>query len=195
MGALPVTRLTVEEYFAMDATSERPLEYHDGEIFQIVDATPHHARINSNANYSLAKRLEGSPCFCNTNLNIRTTARNYVVPDITIVCGQVILSSESKNSVTNPKLVVEILSPSTADFDHGGKFELYCQLPAFEEYVLIAQDKPKVEVFTKESPVRWILTKYEGLQATIRLESLNLEIPAAEIYAGVEFPPPDPNLT
>jgi len=190
MGALPVVKLTVQEYFALDAASERPLEYHDGEIFQMVDATPQHARISSNTTFSLAKRLEGTPCFGNTNLNIRTTGRNYVVPDITVVCGNVIPSPESRNSVVNPKLIVEILSPSTADFDHGGKFDLYCQLPTFEEYVLIAQDKPKVEVFTKESETRWILTKYDGIEATIRLESLNLDLPAAEIYTGVEFPPP-----
>lgn len=125
---------------------------------------------------------------------MRTTASNYVVPDITVVCGQIVSFGDSKNSVSNPKVIIEILSPTTAGFDHGGKFVLYSKLPSFVEYVLIAQDKARVAVFTKESDTRWMLTLYEGLDATVRLESLALEIPAAEIYEGVEFPPVELDL-
>ncbi len=195
MGALPVAKLSVEDYFALDATAERSLEYHDGEVFEMVDATIAHAIINANTVGSLVSRLRGSGCICGSNLVVRTTARNYVVPDITVVCGQIVRAGEAKNSVINPKVIIEILSPSTADFEHGGKFALYCKLPSFVEYVLIAQDTAKVEVFTKESDTRWILTMYEGLEATVRLESLALEIPAAEIYAGVEFPPVEDELS
>ena len=189
MGALAVGKLTVEEYFAMDDASERPLEYHDGEIFPIVDATPQHARIHANATLSVGGRLKGTTCFVNTNLRVRTTARNYVVPDLAVICGSLITAAESKNAIANPKVIVEILSPSTADFDHGGKFALYCKLPSFTEYVLIAQDAPIVEVFYKVSDMKWMLSKYEGTQSIVKIESLGMEIPASELYEGIEFPP------
>ena len=190
MGALEVSKLTVDEYFAMDDASERPLEYHDGEIFPVVDATIQHAVIHSNTWLCVGSRLKGSPCVSTTQLRVRATARNYVIPDITVVCGGFVPAAESKDAITNPKVIVEILSPSTADFDHGGKFALYCELPSFTEYVLIAQGAPKVEVFYKVSDVKWILSKYEGIQSIVKIESLGIEIPASEIYEGIEFPPP-----
>jgi Uma2 family endonuclease len=188
MGALAVGRITVEEYFAMAEASDLPLEYHDGEVFPRVEATLQHAIISVNASRRLAERLDGSPCIAAGNLHVRTSASNYVIPDITVVCGGFTLAAESKDAATNPKVIVEILSPTTADFDHGGKFALYCQLPSFTEYVLIAQDAPNIEVFFKVSDVKWILTKYDGIQSIVKIESLGIEIPASEIYQGVEFP-------
>jgi Uma2 family endonuclease len=129
MGAVAVGKLTVEEYFKMDDSSEGRLEYHDGEIFPVVAATQQHAIIYINASFCLAGRLKGSPCIAAGQLRVRTTARNYVVPDIAVICGTFIPAAESKDSFTNPKVIVEILSPTTADFDHGGKFALYCELP------------------------------------------------------------------
>ena len=188
MSAFAVGKLTVEEYFAMDESSESPLEYYDGEIFPVVDATLEHAIIHVNVSFCLAGRLKGSPCRAASQLRVRTNARNYVVPDLAVVCGGFIQAPESKNITINPKVILEILSPTTADFDHGGKFALYCKLPSFTEYVLIAQDTPKVEVFFKESDVKWILSIYEGIQSNVKIESLGIEIPASEIYAGIEFP-------
>ncbi len=188
MGALAVGKITLEEYFAMDEVSERPLEYYDGEVFPMVTATVQHAIISVNASRRLAERLDGSPCIATGNLRVRTTASNYVIPDITVVCGGFIQAGAWKDANTNPKVIVEILSPTTADFDHGGKFALYCQLPSFTEYVLIAQDEPKIEVFYKVSDMKWMLTKYDGMQSIVKIESLGIEIPASEIYQGVAFP-------
>jgi len=79
-------------------------------------------------------------------------------------------------------VIVEILSPSTADCDYGGKFALYRGLPSFEEYLLIAQDEPRIEVFRKMPDDRWVLSSYVGLDATVRVESLEIDLPLAEIY-------------
>jgi len=192
MGALPVTKLTPEEYFAMDDVAEGRLEYHDGEVFPVVAATPQHALILVSTSSCLAIRLKGGPCVAGAQFRVRTTARNYVVPDIAIVCGGLIMATDAKDAVTNPKVIVEILSPSTDDFDHGGKFALYRELESFTDYILIAQDKPKVEVFHKEAPNQWLLSIHDGLDADIRIESLGIEIPAHEIYAGIEFAATDP---
>ena len=187
MGAQLASKLTVEEYFAMDDASERPLEYHNGELFPMVAATPQHSVILVNVSHCLAACLKGGPCFAAGAPRVQTTASNYVYPDIAVICGGFQYSAESANAITNPTVIVEILSPTTADFDHGGKFALYSRLPSFTEYVLIAQDQAMIEVFYKESEVQWILRKHEGLNSIIKLGSLGIEIPAAEIYAGIEF--------
>ena len=188
MGAQLAGKLTVEEYFAMDDKSERPLEFHNGYLFPMVAASPQHSVILVNASHCLASLLKGSHCFAAGAPRVQTTASNYVYPDIAVICGRFEYSAESANAITNPKVIIEILSPTTADFDHGGKFALYSRLPSFTEYVLIAQDQAMIEVFHKESEVQWILRKYEGLNSIIRLRSLEIEIPAAEIYLGIEFP-------
>ena len=188
MGAQLASKLTVEEYFAMDDASERPLEYHNGEIFPMVAATPQHSVIVANVTSAITVRLRGGPCFSAVAPRVQTTGSNYVYPDIAVICGGFQYSAESANVITNPKVIVEILSPTTADFDHGGKFALYSRLPSFTEYVLVAQDQAMIEVFYKESEVQWILRKYEGLNSVIKIRSLEIEIPAAEIYAGIEFP-------
>ena len=152
------------------------------------EASKRHALVQANATFSLVGRLKGTPCAAANQLRIRTASNKYSIPDIVVVCGEFIASPESGDAYTNPKVIVEILSPSTADFDHGAKFALFCQLQSFTEYALISQDKPKVEVFFKQSPTKWILTIYEGMEALVKFESLNIEIPATEIYAGVDFP-------
>ena len=187
MGAAAVGKLTVEEYFAMDESSESALEYYDGEIVPVVAATLEHAIIHANASCCVGGRLKGSRCVGAVQLRVQINARNYVVPDLAVVCGGFIPAPESKNVAINPKVILEILSPTTADFDHGGKFALYCKLASFTEYVLIAQDTPRVEVFFKESEVKWILSIYEGIQSIVKIESLGIEIPASEIYAGIDF--------
>ena len=178
---------TVEEYFALDDASERPLEYHNGELFPTVGASPQHSVILVNASYCFGARLKGGPCFAACAPRVQTTASNYVYPDLAVICGGFQYSAESANAITNPKVIVEILSPTTADFDHGGKFALYSRLPSFTEYVLVAQDQAMIEVFYKESEVQWILRKYEGLNSIVQIRSLEIEIPAAEIYAGIEL--------
>ena len=84
---------------------------------------------------------------------------------------------------------MEVHSPSTADFDYGGKFALYRRLATLDEYVLIAQDNPNVDVFFRSPDGRWILSSTESLEASVKLDSLGIALPMAELYAGVEFKP------
>ena len=96
---------------------------------------------------------------------------------------------ETQETITNPKVIFEVLSPSARDSDRGGKFELYRQLPSFQEYVLIAQDRAAVEVRRKSPDGRWIMTFYEGLDSVAKLESLDIELPLGELYEGVVLDP------
>ena len=189
MGAVPVTKLSVEEYLAIDRAAEIPSEYHDGEMFPWVTVSVEHSRLQSNLVRRLAERLDNLPCqVLDSPLRVRTSATKFVIPDITVVCGKPALTDEHQDTLTNPKVIVEILSPSTADYDYGGKFILYRQLESFEEYVLVAQDQPRVEVFRKASDKHWTITTYEGLDAVAAVETLSISLPLIEIYSGIEFP-------
>ena len=102
-----------------------------------------------------------------------------------VVCGKPALTDEHSDTLTNPKVIFEILSPSTQDYDYGTKFSLYRQLPSYEEYVLVSQTTHLVEVYRRAPESRWILSTYTGSDAVFPVESLGIAIPLAEIYAGV----------
>lgn len=176
--AVPSPKMTVEDYLAADTISERPLEYHDGEVFPVFDSTPSHARLTCN---SLIPRLKGSPCSTYAALPVRINPVQYLYPDVAVVCGQLALTSETDASVNNPKVVFEILSPSTHDYDYGAKFKLYRQLSSLEEYVLLSRDEPQVEVF-RRAPGQRALFTFDCPEQSLILESLSLQIPLTELY-------------
>ena len=177
-GANPISKMSVEEYRA----AELPSEYHDGEMFPVVVASWAHACITSNTVRRLSERLDGRPCqVANSTARVRVSPTKFVYPDIVVVRGKPAFTDEERDTLTNPRVILEILSPSTADYDYGGKFALYRRLPAFEEYLLIAQDEPRIEVFRK-TPDGWLLSSYVGLEATVRVASLEIDLPLSEIY-------------
>ena len=90
--------------------------------------------------------------------------------------------------MTNPRLIVEVLSPSTEAYDRGDKFDRYRQLESLEEYVLVSVEARRVETFFRQADGVWLLTPVSGLNATAKRRSLEVELPLAEVYAGVEFP-------
>jgi len=191
MGALPAVKMSVAEYFIAEEKAHRPSEYHDGELYPIVDASVNHAMIAANFTGSAHAALKGSPCRALAMPRVRASARSFVLPDIAIVCGPVNFAPENQDSIVNPKVIVEVLSPSTADYDYGGKFELYREIPSLQEYVLVSQKRTSVDVFRKPSEENFTLFTYRGLDASLDLETLNISIPLGEIYAGIEFPTPD----
>lgn len=180
---VPVPKLTVKEYIEADQVSDRPLEYHDGEIFPLAEASIRHAAIELSIGALLREGVKGKPCRVLGTMRVRISPTQYVQPDLIVYCGQPELTTESDPSLTNPKVIVEILSPSTAGYDYGDKFELYRRLPSFEEYVLVAQDKPRIEVFRRIDGGRWLLSTYEGESATAHIESIDVRLPLAEIYS------------
>ena len=109
-------------------------------------------------------------------------------PDAMVICGQPIYKDPlRKNIVTNPVVIVEVISPATEKYDRGDKFLKYRMLPSLLEYVLIAQSEPLVEVHRRTDSGDWTKTKYQAIDASIRLDSLAIDIPAAKLYAKVEW--------
>ena len=187
MGAFPIPGISVEEYLRLDDESELPLEYHDGEVFEIDGASPAHAAIGANVARRLSERLDDLPCRAYNPARVRVSPSKYLYPDLLVVCGNLVTTDDRAKSILNPEVIVEILSPNTEGYDYHRKFAFYRQIATFEEYILIAQDQPKIEVFRKAPENRWILSTYEGPGAIARVESLEIELPLDQIYAGVEF--------
>ena len=185
---MPTPRISVEEYLALDRVAEIKSEYHDGEMFPQVAVSWEHGVISVNIGALLRDRLAKTSCRVTSTVRVRVSPTAFVLPDVIVVCGKPALMDEHHDTLTNPKVIVEILSPSTADYDYGQKFILYRNLESFEEYILIAQDKARIEVFHKTAENRWLITTYEGLEAEAAIESLGISFRLAEVYDGVELP-------
>jgi Uma2 family endonuclease len=185
-------RSTVEEYLRMEQASESRHEFHDGEVLAMSGGSLEHSIIVTNVSAALHAALVGSPCLVlDSNLKVGIVkTRRFVYPDVHVNCDgpQFDPRDPSRQTVTNPRLVVEVLSPSTEAYDRGGKFNLYRELTSFQEYVLIAQDQPSVETFFRQADGTWLFTPYAGLDAVAKLRSLNLELRLSDAYARVEFP-------
>lgn len=186
-------RYTLAEYFELERTSAEKHEYVDGEILMMAGGSENHSLIITNTIRSIGNRLQGKPCrVYESNLRIRIPRTPlYVYPDISIICGptQRDPDDHTGNSVTNPRLVIEVLSPSTEGYDRGRKFERYMKLESLEEYVLVSQETARVESFWRREGGSWLLTPVSGIEGAAKLRSLDIELPLREIYAGVEFPP------
>lgn len=180
----------------MERTAKERHEFHDGEVLAMAGGTIKHSRMGSNVMIALGKRLEGKPCQAyNSDLKITLRETNsFVYPDVSVICGEPIPDPRDKNaeSASNPKLIVEVLSPSTERYDRTKKFELYRTLETLEEYLLIGTEEPRVEAFFRQKDGTWAFDSWSGVEATIKLRSLGITLPASEIYAGAKFDPPPP---
>ncbi|HLK68211.1 MAG TPA: Uma2 family endonuclease [Bryobacteraceae bacterium] len=193
MAANPgATFVSVEEYLERQRTSDSKCEYFNGEIFPMFATTPHHALIVNNVGGELRTRLKSAPCRVYTSdLMVRVTATGlYTYPDVTVICGDPQYTEGRPDGITNPSLIVEVLAPSTEDYDRGKKFEHYRTLPTLIDYLTIAQDKPHIECFTRQAENRWLLIEFAELTQKIELTSIQCVLPLSEIYDKAVFPSP-----
>lgn len=190
---------TLADYFRAESGSAQKHEFRNGRIIAMAGASEGHVTIAGNVHAELRSRLKGKPCRSYVNeLRVRSTRRpsGYCYPDVTVVCGPSEYDPASTEAglqtVTNPRVVVEVLSPTTEADDRGDKFDGYREIPSFEQYVLVAQDQPYVLTFTRQPGGGWLMLPYVGLDAVVPLSSLGVDLPLAEVYAGVTFPPAAP---
>lgn len=179
----------------MENAAKDKHEFFNGEIVAMAGATPRHVLICANLQYALQRRIDGGPCKvygADLRFSIRSKERTgYVYPDLSVICGPIQLDPEdrSKMAVMNPRVLVEVSSPSTARHDFERKLKYYLDIPTLEEYVIAAQDEPRVESFLRRPDGTWRFAFWNGLDAAVNLPSLEIDVPMAEIYAGVVFPP------
>lgn len=173
-----------------DATEKH--EYRGGEIIAMAGGSVNHSLMIANCVRSIGNRLDGASCRTyESNLRVRIARRTlYSYPDVTVICGSPKIDPDDSagETILNPKLIVEVLPPSTEGFDRGEKFSRYILLDTLEEYVLISQEKPRVETFYRQGDGTWLFAYFEGHEAVATLRSLRINLPLSEVYAGMGFP-------
>lgn len=183
--AATTERLVYAEYLRQERQSMLKHQWVSGEMFAMTGGTPEHARLQATVASTLAAALAGKPCAVyGADLRIRSRHTDIATyADVTVVCGQLETDPEDPDAAINPVVVVEVLSPSTEAYDRGDKAAHYRRIPALREYVLVAQDSRRIEVFRREDGGRWEFEEASAGQS-IRLTSIDAELVVDEIYAN-----------
>jgi Uma2 family endonuclease len=181
---------TLEDYLGVEEMSSVRHEFVDGQIFAMAGGTPEHAALSAAVVVALGTKLRGKPCRpYSADLRVRVLATGLATyPDAAVVCGEPARDPASPTHITNPTLLVEVLSPSTEEYDRGEKREHYQQIEALREYVLVAQERRRVEVFRRAEGA-WAHEVY-GAGSTIELASLGITLSTDDLYtdAGLDLP-------
>ncbi len=185
-------RLSREEYLRAERRAQSKSEFHDGEVFALAGASFPHNLIVANVIARLGGQLRGKPCIAvPTDLRLWIeSARRYVYPDVTVVCGKPQFTDTKQDTLINPTLLFEVLSKSTESYDRGEKFELYRTLPSLREYVLLAQGRPYCEQYLRQADDSWVLKIEQRLDATIQFGSIGCQLNLGEVYEKVVFSGP-----
>ena len=182
MSVILRVRMTYPEYVAGERASDTKHEYLRGEVWAMAGGTREHARLAANVIRELGRALEGRPCVVFTSdLRVRILATDRATyPDVSVVCGPAETAPDDVDAITNPTVLVEVLSDSTGADDRGQKFAHYRRIPSLREYVLVSQRAPRIEVYRREGDV-FVLTE-AGPGGAARLVSLDVALPVDAIY-------------
>jgi Uma2 family endonuclease len=184
----PVT-MTEAEYLEFERASELKHEYIDGEVLAITGASESHNLICASVLFQLYGQLRGRLCKVYPgDMRVRVgTAGLYTYPDISVVCEEPQFADAEFDTLLNPILLIEVLSPSTEGYDRGVKFQHYRELASLQEYLLISQDSPLIERYLRQENGIWQLTDAKGLDASLELSSIGCTLALGEVYEQVNF--------
>ncbi len=178
-------RMSYAEYLRAEAKSEVKHEFVSGEMFAMAGGTRKHAYIQARLVATLVNALRGRPCVpYGSELRVYLPALGEgTYPDASVVCGRFLSSSEDPDAAINPTALFEVLSPTTAAYDRGEKFEKYQSLPQFREYLLLSQDRPRIERYERGDEASWIWRAYVAGES-VPLACADVVVAVDEIYAG-----------
>ncbi|MCX4242674.1 Uma2 family endonuclease [Paraliomyxa miuraensis] len=181
--AEPAQHVSYAEYLEFIEHAELKHEYIDGVVVAMAGGTIEHSRLVARTSYLLQQALEGKPCnVFSSDGRVRIEATNRsTYPDVSVVCGSVQAAGDDPQGISNPVVLVEVLSDSTEKDDRGSKFAHYRRLPSLREYVLVAQDAPRVEVFVREGE-QWVFREH-GPGQEVELTSLGVTLAVDRLYA------------
>ncbi|MGI8656589.1 MAG: Uma2 family endonuclease [Pyrinomonadaceae bacterium] len=183
-------RYSLKEYFALELESEEKYEYFNGDVFCMSGVSPNHSLIEGNLNLALRLALRKRNCLVFTsNLRIKVPAAPpYRYPDLTVLCDKPVYEEIGGiDALINPTLMIEVLSSSTEAFDRGDKFTYYKSIPGFREYLLIAQHRPHITHYVKQSSGKWEYEETNDPTADLYLPSVDCTLSLNEVYLDVEF--------
>ncbi|HEX7240526.1 MAG TPA: Uma2 family endonuclease [Longimicrobiaceae bacterium] len=186
---MPPSTQTPKEYLVRERAAQVRSEYVNGRTLAMAGASRRHNLIAGNVFAEVRARLKGRPCevyASDMRVKVERTGL-YAYPDVVAVCGEPRFEDAHVDTLTNPTLVVEVLSESTEARDRGEKFAHYRRLESLAEYVLVAQDRVRVERFAREGDT-WVLTEISDPDGTLVLRSIGCAVPLREVYDRVDFP-------
>ena len=189
MSAIPITsqQMTLEEYLEFDYNAEGRYEYFDGEVIEMSGGSPEHSLLGSRIGFLLNRELIPKGCLVfQSDVRIKVPVMlPYRFGDVSALCGKPIYEDLGKSKLlVNPTLIVEVLSPSTENYDREEKFKAYKSIESLQEYVLVSQMKKFVTLYAKHNEKFWFQSEYVGGE-TLKLESLECELNVDEIYQGI----------
>jgi Uma2 family endonuclease len=188
MSTQPRPFISPERYLEIERAAEYKSEYFQGEIFAMPAARETHVLAASNLTHELHNGLKGKSCRIYTSdMRVHVNATGlYAYPDLSAVCGTPEFQDSHFDTLLNPVLIVEILSPSTESYDRGRKFWNYRSIPSLKEYLLVSTDRMGAELFTKQADGRWLLAAYQNPADVVELQSVGCGIPLGNVYSLVD---------
>jgi Uma2 family endonuclease len=195
-SATEISRFTSEQYLALERKADVKSEYCNGHIIAMAGVSRQHSMIAGNGYRKIGNQFEDRPCEVHvSDMRVRVSPTGlYTYPDVVAVCGEAEFEDDKVDTLLNPTMIVEVLSPTTEAYDRGDKFAQFRQLTSLREYVLIAQNKVLVERYTRQGE-EWLLKEFRSLDESLRLDSIDCEISLRDIYNKVDFPPERPAKT
>ena len=180
-------KFSIEDYLEMENGADEKHEYYKGEIFAMSGAKVPHNIITTNVLISLGQKLKGKKCKpFNSDQRIHIPSNTlFTYPDISIICGEIITLNDDNYNVLNPTVIIEVLSPSTKNYDRGEKFKLYRDIETLKEYILVDSANIHIEVFRLNESGHWELQEYDLPSDMLLIKAIDESILLSEIYDGV----------
>ena len=181
--------LSIEEYLAFERDSNVKHEYYLGEVFAMNGAGGRHNILFSNLFTLIGIHLRGKPCRpYGSDMRVHIPENTlFTYPDISIFCGELKTLDREEDSAIGPTVLLEILSPSTKNYDRGEKFKLYRDIPSLREYILVDTESVRIEVFRMNASRHWELEEYKLLDETLTIHAIDLSIPLRDIYSDTKL--------
>jgi Uma2 family endonuclease len=180
-----------DEYLALEREASTKSEYLNGGIYAMTGGTPQHARIAASVIASMVVQLKGKPCSVySSDLRIASANSQLITyPDVSIVCGAPQFRDARNDVVTNPVVLIEVLSDSTEAYDRGKKFNYYRTIESLRDYILVSQKEPLIDLYSREPNGSWQIQSIAGLDsdAQVIIPSVNCQFLLSDVYDGVEF--------
>jgi Uma2 family endonuclease len=185
----PITKLTAEEYLALDRAAEFRSELLDGEMVAMSGGSARHSILQIDLAVGVQTALRGGPCQTfSADLRVRVSSRLYAYPDLSVVCEEPQYPDGRQDILLNPTVIFEVLSPSTEKYDRGIKLQHYRSIESLQDYILVAQDQIRIEQYTRGEAGTWTPRDYQSADETLAIESVGVRLPLAGIYERIEFP-------
>lgn len=193
MAAQPHQHVSLDAYTDLEASTGLKHEYYRGSVYAMTGASPRHNLIVANVIALLHAQLRGRACTVyasDQRIKVEQTGL-YTYPDISVICGDLRLDSAKRDTATNPTVLVEVLSPSTKDYDRGTKFQHYRTIDTLREYVVISQEMRHIEQYIRQSGDEWLLREFEQPEQVLGLESIGCTLDLQGVYEKVAFLQPE----